>query len=125
MNLNLANFSKKQLQSKKTGELYSESIDLASYLGFKSFRLYYETLAPKRRLSAPHSHSHKMELLIVLSGELHVYEGEKETLLGVGGLFSFLPNKAEFHYAQNLTDQEVQVLILSENDEDDSIRFEN
>lgn len=58
-----------QLVSADKEEEYSKSAVLSTLIGFKRLFVHHEILLPDRRASAPHRHTHREEMAIVLSGE--------------------------------------------------------
>ena len=125
MLVDFSRIKEKQLQSKKTKELFSSSQDLGEFLRFSNFNLYYDSLEPGRRLSSPHKYSAKKELLVVISGFLNAYDGDNDLTLGPGGFYFFDPKDDCYHYAENLSGSEVKVFLIAQGVEEDLVFYQN
>lgn len=111
----------RQLQSSKTGLLYSTSLSLSEALGFEKMSIYHEFLEPQHFSSAQHTHSHKREAFYLLSGHLLAhYDGLVESL-SAGEMILFEPG--EKHQLLNPGPKSAEYLIFAEIFEQDTVHF--
>ncbi|MCR9202999.1 MAG: cupin domain-containing protein [Halobacteriovoraceae bacterium] len=71
-----------------------------------------EKVEPGKKASSPHFHQSIDEIIYVLRGELHAYEGEKMKVLGEGDAICFYANSKELHYLENQTSSEAEFLVF-------------
>jgi uncharacterized cupin superfamily protein len=105
------------------GKDYSLSASLGDVLGFSRVHVSHEVLLPGRRGSGAHSHSLKEELIVVLRGRVVAHDGEERVELVAGEFVGFYPGKSEFHYYENISESDAELLVVSSVDERDQVVF--
>lgn len=116
--INLNNLSHQELASPNTGETYSKSAVLTDFFDFRDIFVHHEILLPGRRTSAPHHHTLREEMVIVLNGSPICYSGKQKLQIKSGDVIGFKPD-TEPHYIENLTDEVVHLLVICSNPKDD------
>lgn len=102
----------RELVSTKTGEAFSSSQILTEVLGSKDFFITHEMIPAGRRASGAHAHKETDEIVYVLSGHPTAVEGEKKIALSPGDSVCFQAGAAEYHFVENATTAEAQVLVI-------------
>lgn len=117
--INLNSLSHQNLVSSKTGEKYSKSAVLTDFFGFRDVFVHHEILMPDRRSSAPHYHTLREEMVIILDGSPVCHFGDKQIQMKSGDVIGFKPNPSEPHYFENVTEEVVYLLVICSNPQDD------
>lgn len=115
---NINDLSHQDLISSKTGEAYSKSMALTDIFGFKDIFVHHEILSPGRKTSAPHYHSLREEMVIVLNGSPTCHLGNQTFQMKSGDFVGFEPG-SKLHYIENTTDELVQLLVICSHPKDD------
>jgi len=111
----------KHCRIKATGELLAESAELTALTGFRRMVLYHERLAPGRRSSSPHSHSHREEVVIVLRGQVRAWDGAEPHLLSEGGYVAFRAGAGVPHWIENIGTETATYLLVASHGHDDEV----
>ena len=120
---NLDDLLHQELASSKTGESYSKSAVLTDVFGFKDIFVHHEILSPGQKTSAPHAHTLREELVIVLNGSPTCHIGNKILLMNSGDFIGFEPGSSQLHYIENLTNESVRLLVICSNPKNDQITY--
>lgn len=102
----------RELVSSKTGETFSHSQILTEVLASKDFFITHEVIPAGRRASGAHSHKETDEIVYVLSGHPIAVEGDERLPLAPGDSVCFQAGSSAFHFVQNETNVEAQVLVI-------------
>lgn len=111
--LSFAKLIHHELVSSKTGEKFSHSAVLSEYLGIKNLFVHHEILPPGRRASAPHSHSKREEMIIVLKGRAIAHRGGQHFELSPDDFLGFQAGDSELHWIENTSSQDVHLLVIA------------
>ncbi len=120
---NLNNLIHHDLDSSKTGEIYSKSVVLTELLGFQDLFVHHEILSPGQRTSAPHSHTLQEEMIIVLNGSPTCHIGDQLLPMKTGDFIGFKPASAELHYIENASNEMVYLLVICSNPKEDQVIY--
>jgi len=112
-----------ELRSSASNEKYSLSAVLTQHSNFKDLFIHHEILHPGRRSSAQHFHSQKEEFIFVLKGSPVAHIGKTVHQLQEGDFIGFNPIEAEAHYCENLSTEQVQLLVICSNPPNDITNF--
>ncbi len=107
-----------------SGEAYSKSAVLTDLLGFEDIFVHHEILLPGRKASAPHRHTLREEMALVLVGAPTACLGDQRFQLKVGDFFGVKAGAAELHYLVNETDEVVRLLMVSSQVVGDEVIYE-
>lgn len=118
---NLNRLSHKELVSKAQEKLGLSAV-LTDGGAFKDLFVHHEIIPPTRKSSSPHKHSHKEELLIVLSGEVRAHFGEKYLDLSKDDYIAFEAN-GDFHFVENLSGKDAHCLVICSNPKNDRVEY--
>lgn len=113
-----------QVQSRRTGELFTVARLLTDGAGVRGFSVIHEQLAPGRRTSSPHTHTKKDEMYIVLSGSPAAYVDQERRVLHSGDYIIFRSEAKQVHYLANETSEDVMLLQISSCPPDDVVEYE-
>jgi uncharacterized cupin superfamily protein len=113
--LNIDHIPHRELQSARTGEWFSLSAVLSEALGMRDVFVHHEVIPPGRRASGAHTHSHREELVVVLTGEVIAWVAGSEDRLGPGDAICFPPGDAHPHYLRNDAAAAASVLVIASN----------
>lgn len=113
----------KELISTRTGEKFSLSAVLSDAFGFKDVFVHHEIIPPGRRSSSPHAHTHREEMVYVLSGSPEVFLGGAIKTLMPGDCIGFRPGKENIHCVTNNTNEDVRLLVIASNPKDDAVIY--
>ncbi len=119
----LASLAAEALESRRTGERFTESRTLTGPTGLGRFVVRHETLAPGRRSAAPHHHTRLEELHYVLSGSPTARVGDTERRLHPGDFVAFPAGDPAPHCLVNETDAPVTFLTVSAGADDDEVVY--
>ncbi len=112
-----------ELISKRTGEKFSLSAMLSDIFGFRDVFVHHEIIPAGRRSSSPHAHTHREEMIYVLSGSPDVFlQGEMKTLVP-GDFIGFLPGRENIHCVVNNTKEDVRLLVIASNPKTDEVIY--
>jgi uncharacterized cupin superfamily protein len=92
LTLSLNEIIHNELRSARTDEPYSRSAVVSDQLGLATIFAHHDILAPGRRASGAHTHSHSEELVVVLLGNPTAYLGEERKELKAGDVVAFTPD---------------------------------
>lgn len=104
-------------------QTYADHVDLSGPGGLSALRAQIEVLAPGASSSAPHAHSHRDELVLVIAGHPLLTLGDTDTRLSPGQVVA-LPAGGELHQITNPTTEEVQLLVVANEPGNDTVRYE-
>ena len=121
--INISKLEHHELQSSRTGEKYSLSADLSTPLGLKNMFVHHEIIPPGRRSSAPHAHSHREEMIVVLEGVVTAHTQSQEKVLVVGDSIAFHPGQENIHFVRNHGDSPARVLIIATSQPQDEVSY--
>jgi len=113
-----------QVQSGRTGELFTLARSLTDGTGVSAFSLIHEELRPGHRTSSPHSHTKKDEVYVILSGTPTVYVNEEKRTACSGDYIIFKSGLKEVHYLANETREIVELLVISSCPPDDIVEYQ-
>jgi len=119
--IDLATEDHRQLTSKATGEPYSLSSVLSDRLGLDALFVHHDIVPPGRAMSAPHTHSHREEMVVVLSGEVIALTDSGTTVLPTGTVMGFPAGVR--HQVRNDSDREARVLVVASNPSNDRVDY--
>lgn len=122
LSFNIHELKHRQLAS-GSGEIFSKSLVLTDLLKFKDLFVHHEILSPGKRVSSPHTHTAREEMVFVLTGFPTACVGDKRVPLKPGDFIGFLPNSLEPHCIENLSTEEVRFLVIGSNPVDDQILY--
>ena len=107
----------------ESGEFLSLYRSFSDFAGTESLLVHHETLLPGQRASAPHYHSQKEEITIVLAGEPSVWiEGELYAL-EPGDFVGFTTKTPRAHMLINTSDEPAAILTIGTSPADDVTTF--
>lgn len=112
------------VKSRLTGEIYTLYNHVTAETGITDFNITHEQLPPGHRSSAPHSHTKKDELYIVLSGFPVAYVNDEKIALSEGQYIAFKSASNEIHYLANETEDIVELLMISSCPDDDIVEYQ-
>lgn len=118
----LSELPSRALVSGRTGEAYSVVRSLSEAAGLQQLLVHQEVLQPGQRALAPHCHSHKEELVLVLAGVATVFWGEQRWQVQAGEFIGLKPGP-ELHVLVNESDAELVYLTVGVAHPQDQIRF--
>ncbi len=121
--LNIHSLEHRELQSSRTGEKYSLSLDISELVGCKDFFVHHEIIPPGRSASAPHSHSHREEMVVVLEGTPTAHLSGKTFPLKTGDFMRFPPGSENVHFVRNESDAPARILVIASNPETDQVMY--
>lgn len=121
--INLQDLTHRQLQSKKTGECYSQSSVITDHFGFTDLFVHHEILPPGIKSSHPHYHMQSEEMIFVIGGEPIAIYGDDVVQLKPGDFIGFKPGIPEYHVLENKTDATVTLLVISSKPEVDELKY--
>lgn len=122
--INLQDITHRQLKSKQTGELYSQSAVITDHFGFKDIFVHHEILLPGIKSSHPHYHTQSEELIFIIDGKPTAIYGDDIVQLKPGDFIGFKPGISEYHVLENNTDTKVTVLVISSKPEIDEVKYQ-
>lgn len=122
--LNINELCHRKLISLKTGEELSKSAVLTDYLQFQHLFVHHERLEPGKRASAPHRHTIQEEMVVVLKGNPTVHIGDQVIQLNPSDFIGFNPDAAELHFIENMTQEEVEFLVICSSLKTDLVIYE-
>ncbi len=111
-----------QMVSNSTGEPLSVFQSLSTPFDLTQLLVHREVLKPGHRASAPHFHSHKEEIFLVLEGQPSVRVGDKLLPVNPGEFIGFKPQPIA-HMLVNHSDRDAIVLTIGTNSSEDQITF--
>lgn len=120
--VNIKNIEHRDLKSKTTGEQFSQSAVLSSLFDLKDLFVHHEILSPGIKSSSAHSHTKREEMALVLIGNPTIHVGNQSAQLKPGDVIGLKP-LSEAYYFENLTDYEVQILMMCSNPSDDMVMY--
>jgi uncharacterized cupin superfamily protein/RimJ/RimL family protein N-acetyltransferase len=98
-------------------ETFGDGVRLTKTLGLKALGIWYEVLAPGKRSSWPHAHTHEEEFAFILQGEVSVWmNGQVFPARSGTGVF-FPPNTGISHCLINESDRPVIYMAIGETQE--------
>jgi uncharacterized cupin superfamily protein len=112
-----------ELTSTQSGEKFSLSAVLSSTFGFKDVFVHHEIIPPGRRSSSPHAHTHREEMVYVLSGSPEVFLGGEVKTLAPGDFIGFRPGAENIHCVTNNTKEDIRLLVIASNPKDDAVIY--
>jgi len=121
--INLNEITHHDLLSSNSGETYSKSVVLTEFFDFENIFVHHEILLPGKRSSAPHYHTLREEMVVVLSGLPTCYLGKQKIQMKSGDVIGFKPGLAESHYFKNLSEKIVYLLVICSNHPKDRTIF--
>ena len=107
----------------ESGEFLSLYRSLSDFAGTKTLLVHHETLLPGQRASAPHYHSQKEEITIVLAGEPSVWIDGELYALEPGDFVGFTNKAPRAHMLINTADEPAAILTIGTNPADDITTF--
>lgn len=110
------------MRSETTDETFGAVTELGADR-LRHLRVQHETLAPGKRSSLPHYHTHREECVLVLSGEVTVVVGD-ERFLATDHDFICFPAGPPAHSLHNASESVVSLLVFSASPSDDQVVFE-
>ena len=113
-----------EVKSRATGEVYTLCRSLTEGTGISDFRVMVEELPPSHKTSAPHFHSKKHELYVVMRGSPTAYVNGEAIDLNAGDFIVFEASTGDVHYLQNRTTGTVELLTISSSPSDDVTTYE-
>jgi uncharacterized cupin superfamily protein len=116
---NIDNLVHSELMSSGNGEIFSKSAVLTDLLGFNDIFVHHEILLPGHKASAPHRHTLREEMAVILVGAPTAYLGDQSFKLKEGDFFGFKPGSMEMHYLVNETSEVVKLLMICSHPADD------
>ena len=122
---NINDLAHQDLTSSKTGETYSKSLVLTDLLEFKDIFVHHEILLPGRRTSAPHSHSLREEMVIVLNGSPTCHLGDQTLKMKTGDFVGFSSGSSELHYIENTMDEVARFLVICSCPQGDCVVYDS
>ncbi len=118
---NLKELRHKELTS-KTGERFSLSAVMTDLVEHKGIFVRHEIIPSGRRTSAPHSHTAKEEMVVVLSGSIRAHLGEDTFDLNEGSFTTFVPGGSG-HFLENVSEREATCLVICSKPNEDEILY--
>ena len=113
---------RRALRSTRTGEEFCESVVLSKLLAVDSVFIHYDVIAPGHRASAPHSHSARDEVVLVLSGSVLAKEGEAEHRLGPLQMIAFRAAGSP-HVVINDGAETASIMVIASEAEGDRVSY--
>ncbi len=120
--LDPATLPRRASHGRRTGARYADQLDLSGPGGLSALRAQVEVLAPGQASSAPHRHSHRDELIVVLSGRPSLVEGSARHRLAPGMVVA-LPAGGPVHQLVNDSEHEARVVAVASHAADDVITY--
>ena len=111
--MNLESLPHKELRSARTGEVFSLSAVLTDALGFKDLFIHHDIIPPGHRASSSHAHSHREEMVLVLSGEVTARIDKGTVQLRAGDFLGFSPGQT--HVVENTGSATAKILVIASN----------
>lgn len=111
-----------QVQSRRTGELFTVARLLTEGTGVSDFSVIHEELLPGRRGSSPHAHTVLNELFVILKGTPTVYVGTERRVVSAGDYVLFRAEGPP-HWIANESDETVEWLRVAGNAERDVVVY--
>lgn len=102
----------KEMVSSKTGETFSHSQVLTEGLSSKDLFVTHELIPAGRRASGAHAHKETDEIVYVLTGHPTAVEGDQRIPLAPGDSVCFQAGTSEFHFVENETSVDAQILVI-------------
>lgn len=112
-----------EVKSRSTGEVYTLCRTITDGTSITDFAVRLEDLPPGHRSSAPHAHTKKHELYLVLRGSPTVHVNGEASLLTSGDYIVFEAGAGERHYLENTTAEPVELLSISSCPPDDVTHY--
>lgn len=109
--LNIHSTTHQHLISSKTGEHFSQS---AILLNSPNLFIHHEILLPNHRSSSPHTHTHREETILVLTGHPTLHLGSHSQSLKPGD-FIHLPPHSPLHTIENTSTSPCTLLVICSN----------
>jgi uncharacterized cupin superfamily protein len=106
----------------REGETLSKSLVLTNLFNFKDLFVHHEILEPGKRASRAHAHSHREEMVFILSGKCEINQGGKTAVLEEGDFVGVLPNSEPYFISNNFKD-EVKFLVICSNPLKDQVFY--
>ncbi|MEM8493032.1 MAG: cupin domain-containing protein [Pseudomonadota bacterium] len=97
--------------------------DLGGVAGLTQFGAYVEQLQPGAVTSLFHWHAEEDEFLLMLSGEMVLYEGENVTMIGPGQGAAFLAGDDTGHYLRNESQELATYLVVGTRSEKEVVTY--
>lgn len=104
------------------GEKLSNSLVLTNFFNFKDLFVHHEILDPGKRASRAHAHSHREEMIFILSGKCEINQGGIKAVLEEGDFVGVLPNSEPYFISNNFKD-EVKFLVICSNPKEDQVFY--
>lgn len=104
------------------GETLSNSLVLTNFFNFKDLFVHHEILDPGKRASRAHAHSHREEMIFILSGKCEINQGGIKAVLEEGDFVGVLPNSEPYFISNNFKD-EVKFLVICSNPKEDQVFY--
>lgn len=121
--VNLDELKHQELTSAKNQTIYSQSAVLSDFFKFQAIFVHHEILAPGRMSSAPHRHSLREEMILVLKGEALCHFGDERVSLRKGDVVGFELHSQALHCIENTSREEVHLLVISSNPQKDEVIY--
>ncbi|MGE0172732.1 MAG: cupin domain-containing protein [Oligoflexales bacterium] len=112
-----------QMHSSTTGEPLSSYRDLAGQFGLQTLSFLRETLLPGRRASGPHYHTHREELVYVISGTPTLWLDGKTKDLRPGDVVGFQAGTKAHHMIVNSSDAPCELVSVASQPENDEVVY--
>lgn len=111
--VNFAQLEHREMISTQTGERYSRTAILSEALHLRQLFVHHEVLPPGRRASAPHWHTQREEVVVVLAGRPTAHFGGHSERLQTGDVLAFASGTEIPHCLENQTDERVELLVVA------------
>lgn len=121
---NLLTLEHRELRSSRTGEAFSLSAVLTDALRIDSLFVHHDIIPPGRRASAPHHHTSRDEIVVVLSGRVRAWQAGTEIELREGDAIAFAAGPGGRHYIANDTAEPATILVVASSAPHDSTVFD-
>jgi len=108
---------------RSTGEPLGVLRDISAAGALSVLQIYHETLQAGRRSSSPHRHTKREEFVYVLSGHPSVWLNGEVRQLSPHDSVAFKAGDDVFHMILNESDHAAELLVVSNNAEDDQVIF--
>lgn len=112
-----------EVKSRSTGEVYTLCRTLTPDIGIDGIDVRWEEILPGHKSSAPHFHSTKHEVHIVVRGEVRANVNGTLHELGEGDYIVFKGGEELFHFLENTSDEPVTVLTIASTPENDVVNY--
>ena len=122
--LNLNTLELEKMFSSSMGETFSLFNEISKSLGLRKLFITKEVLKPNRRLSSKHYHTKKEEVFVVLKGNPTLILNNKRKELRTGDIIAFKPELEEYHTFENISEIDVEFLIIANQDIYDEIIYD-